>query len=57
MALYDVETIVKFYFQVEADDLKEAELEGWQYYNVKYEPEAEVQEILVELAQEEDVND
>jgi hypothetical protein len=56
MALYDVETIVKYYFQVEADSLQEAELEGWRYYNVKYEPEAEVQEILAELAEEE-VND
>ena len=52
MALYDIETTVTYYFQVEADDLKDAELEGWQYYNPKYEPEAEVQEIKVELSEE-----
>lgn len=53
MALYDVETTVTYYFQVEADTLEEAELDGWQYHDPKYEPEAEVQDIKVELSEEE----
>jgi len=52
MAKYDIEVVVSYMYEVEAEDDIEAEKEGWNYEEYKY--FAQVDSIKFEMIEEDD---
>lgn len=50
MALYNIKTVVEYYYEVEADSIEEAEQAGWDYEEYPF--SAEVYSIDVEEVDE-----